>query len=230
MSAPYALYAYFRSSASYRVRIALAYKGLAYAYRPVHLLEGGGQQLSEAYRAVNPLAELPALVIEGAGQGGADAILAQSVAILEYLEEVHPQPPLLPATGPLERARVRQLVESVNSSIQPVQNLKVMKKLGADYGADRPAMFRWARYWVERGFEGLEALLTRTAGRYAFGDAVTLADVALVPQVYNARRFDCDMARFPTIARVSAAAEAIDAFVAAHPHRQPDTPPELREG
>ncbi len=225
MSHRYALYAYFRSSASYRVRIALALKGLDYDYRPVHLLEAGGQQFTDAYRAVNPLSELPSLVVSAAG-GGVTAI-AQSVAILEYLEEVHPEPALLPE-GALDRARVRQLVEAVNSSIQPVQNLKVMKKLGADFGIDRPAMFAWARYWIERGFEGLEALLTQTAGRFAFGDAVTLADAVLVPQVYNARRFDCDLDRFPTIARVSAAAEALDAFGAAHPHRQPDTPEALR--
>lgn len=222
MSAPtYTLYSYFRSSASYRVRIALQHKSVAYDYVPVHLLADGGQQFTASYRSLNPMSELPSLVVRGAD--GAEVALAQSVAILEYLEETVPEPALLPR-DPVARARVRQLVESVNSSIQPVQNLKVLKKLGADFGLDRDGQAGWARYWIERGFTGLEALLARVAGAHAFGDAVTLADVVLVPQVYNARRFGCDMAPFPEIARVAAAAEALPAFRTAHPDAQPDTP------
>jgi len=215
------LYSYFRSSASYRVRVALHWKGLAYTYVPVHLLADGGQQYADAYRAVNPMSELPSLVVRDAD--GREATLAQSVAILEYLEEAHPTPALLPA-DPIDRAHVRQLVEAVNSSIQPIQNLKVMKRLGEVFHADGDAQRAWARYWVERGFVGLEALLARVAGRHAFGDAVTLADVVLVPQVFNARRFGCDLAPFPTLTRVATAAEALPAFQAAHPDAQPDTP------
>lgn len=221
MSAAYTLYSYFRSSASYRVRIALGLKGVAYDYVPIHLLEGGGQQFSAGYRALNPMSELPTLVVRDAA--GGEAALAQSVAILEYLEEAHPEPPLLPSDA-VSRARVRQLVEAVNSSIQPIQNLKVMKRLGESYGVDREGQWAWARYWIARGFEGLEGLLSRVAGAHAFGDAVTLADVLLVPQVYNARRFGCDLTPFPTITRVVAAAEALPAFAAAHPDAQPDTP------
>lgn len=217
----YTLFSYFRSSASYRVRIALGLKGLEYTYVSVHLLEGGGQQYADAYRALNPMSELPSLVVRDAG--GGEAVLAQSVAILEFLEETVPSPPLLPA-APVDRARVRQLVEAVNSSIQPIQNLKVMKKLGAEYGVDAAGQAAWSRHWITRGFAGLEALLARFAGAHAFGDTVTLADVVLVPQVYNARRFACDLGAFPTIARVAAAAEALPAFAAAHPDRQPDSP------
>lgn len=218
----YTLYSYFRSSASYRVRIALAFKGLDYGYLPVHLLEGGGQQYGEAYKALNPMSELPCLVVEE--EGRPPVALAQSVAILEYLEETHPSPALLPA-DPVGRARVRQLVEVVNSSIQPIQNLKVMRRLTARFGTEREENIAWARYWIDRGFEGLEALLVVGAGEHAHGDQPTLADVALVPQVYNARRFGVDMARFPTIARVASSAEALEAFKAAAPGAQPDAPP-----
>jgi len=224
VSARYTLYSYFRSSASYRVRIALNLKGVDYDYRPIHLLMDGGQQFTAEYRALNPMSELPTLLV--GGDGGERVAIAQSVAILEYLEETLPEPALLPS-DPVDRARVRQLVESVNSSIQPVQNLKVMKHLGATFGADREAQWAWARYWIERGFGGLEGLLVKCAGAHAFGDAVTLADALIVPQVYNARRFSCDLAPFPTIARVAEAAEALPAFQAAHPDAQPDTPPDV---
>ncbi len=219
----YTLYSYFRSSASWRVRIGLALKGLPYRYRPVHLLRDGGEQFSDAYRALNPMSELPCLVVHGDAdpEGPPEAVLAQSIAILEYLDEVHPSPPLLPSSA-ADRARVRQLVESVNSSIQPLQNLKVLKHLHAAFGADKDATQAWGRHWIAQGFGGLEALLARTAGRHAFGDSVTLADVVLVPQVFNARRFGVELAPFPTIQRVEAAAMALPAFQAATPDHQPD--------
>ncbi|MFO0749436.1 MAG: maleylacetoacetate isomerase [Myxococcota bacterium] len=218
----YTLYSYFRSSASFRVRAALRLKGIAYRYEPVHLLEGGGQHLQAAYRALNPMAELPTLVVH-ADDGSAIAALAQSVAILEYLEEVHPEPALLPRDA-LGRARVRQIVECVNSSIQPYQNLKLLRKLVADYGNDQAKNDAWARHFVSRGFDGLELLVASVAGRHAFGDSPTLADVALVPQVFNARRFGVDMDAYPTIARVTEAAMALEAFRGAHPDAQPDAP------
>lgn len=225
MSAPprYRLYSYFRSSCSYRVRIALHLKGLAFDYAPVHLLREGGEQHGAAYLATNPMREVPSLALLAA-DGAVAATIAQSVAIVEYLEQVHPTPPLLPA-DPLARAVVRQRVEAVNASIQPIQNLRVMQRLSADFGIDAEGNAAWARHWITSGFAGLEALVARSAGAYAVGDAVTLADLFLVPQVYNARRFGVAMEAFPTLARVDAALTALPAFAAAHPDAQPDAPP-----
>lgn len=218
------LYGYWRSSASWRVRIALAWKGLAYSQRPVHLVRDGGEHRQDAYRALNPMAEVPLLVIPGGSPDAVELRLTQSVAICEYLEERFPSPPLLPS-DPADRARVRALVEVVNSGIHPVQNLKVLQRVVADFGASQEAKVAWARGWIARGFEGLEGHLAETAGRHAFGDAVTLADCFIVPQVYNAHRFGVDMGAFPTIARIAAAASALPAFSAAHPDHQPDAPP-----
>lgn len=216
----YRLHGYFRSSATYRVRIALGLKGLAWETAPVHLVRDGGEQYAAAYRALNPLGEVPALELLGA-DGQPEAVLAQSVAIMEYLEEAHPAPPLLPR-GALDRARCRQLVEAVNSSIQPYQNLKVLRRLELELGADKAAVHAWAAHFIARGFDGLEVLLARTAGRFAFGDAPTLADVVLTPQVFNARRFSVDLSAYPTISRVEAEAQTLPAFQAAAPERQPD--------
>jgi maleylpyruvate isomerase len=220
----FVLHGYWRSSASWRVRIALAWKGLAYAQRPVHLVKDGGEHRKDAYRALNPMGEVPLLVVAGGAPDGGELRLTQSVAICEYLEEQYPAPALLPA-HPADRARVRALVEVVNSGIHPVQNLKVLQRIEADFGAAQEGRVAWARGWIARGFEGLEGHLAATAGRHAFGDAVTLADVFIVPQVYNAHRFGVDMAPFPTIARIAHAAAALPAFAAAHPDRQPDAPP-----
>lgn len=216
----YVLYSYFRSTASFRVRIALAWKGLAYRYEPVHLLREGGEQYGDAYRQRNPLSEVPTLEIRD-DAGGTVLAIGQSVAILEYLEEAHPEPALLPS-DPLQRARVRQLVEVVNSSIHPIQNLRVMKHLKREFGLDRDGTFRWSAHWIERGFDGLEALLGETAGRHAFGDRVTLADLLLVPQVFNARRFGADLERYPRIVACHDAAMALEAFQRAAPDHQPD--------
>lgn len=216
----YTLHGYFRSTTSWRVRIALGFKGIAYDTVPVHLLRDGGQQYSAEYQGLNPLGEVPCLIVRD-GAGVVVARLAQSVAILEYLEETHPRPALLP-TDPGSRAQTRQVVETVNSSIHPVQNLKVMRQLTADFGTDRAANFDWAKRWIDRHFVGLEALVERTRGRYVMGDAITLADIALVPQVFNARRFGVDMARFPGLTSVSDAASEHPAFMAAVPAAQPD--------
>jgi maleylacetoacetate isomerase len=226
----YRLYGYFRSSATYRVRVALRLKGLAFDIEPIHLVKDGGQQYSDVYQALNPMGEVPALAVHPSGDttdGTPTAVLAQSVAVLEFLEESHPTPALLPS-DPVDRAKVRQLVECVNSSIQPVQNLKVLRRLTEVHGLDVPTRTAWGKYWIDRGFAGLEQLVAASAGTYAFGDSVTLADVVLVPQVYNAERFGCDMALYPTIARVAAAARALEAFKAGAPEVQPDTPPDLR--
>jgi maleylpyruvate isomerase len=216
----YTLHGYFRSSTSWRVRIALGLKGIPYSSAAVHLLRDGGQQKSEAYRALNPIGEVPTLEIRGEG-GELIAHLAQSVAILEYLEETHPDPPLLPG-DPITRAQTRQLVEVVNSSIHPVQNLKVMRTLTADFGTDRAANFDWARRWIERHFVGLDALVARVSGAHAVGDDITLADIAIVPQVFNAIRFGVEMAPFPRLRAVDEAVSNHPSFVAAQPENQPD--------
>ena len=208
------LYSYFRSSASYRVRIGLALKGIDYDYRAVHLVEEGGAQYKAAYAAVNPMHEVPSLVIDG-------HTLSQSLPILEYLDETRPTPPLLPADA-YGRAKARQLAECVNASIQPVQNLRVLKKLEADFGAVEETRRAWVAHFIHSGFRGIEAILRDTAGSFAVGDAVTLADICLVPQVFAAGRFGVTLEAYPTLAAVAAKAGALPAFEAAHPSRQPD--------
>lgn len=209
------LYGYWRSSASWRVRIGLGLKGLPYEYVAVHLKDG--VQHSDAHRARSPMAQIPVLEWD---EGGAARRLTQSLAILEYLDELHPEPPLLPS-DPYERARARQFAEVVNAGIQPLQNFRVgqeLKELGGDYAV-------WSRRWIQRGLEALEALAARDAGAFLVGDAPSLADLCLIPQLYNARRFGCDLQPLPTLLRVEAACEAIPAFQAAHPSVQPDAQP-----
>ncbi len=203
------LYGYWRSSSTWRVRIALHLKGLPVSHVPVHLRDG--EQRGEAHRARNPLAQVPVLELHDGTR------LTQSVAILEFLEERHPDPPLLPSE-PRSRARVREAVEIVNSGIQPVQNFAVLQAVTA-LGGDKMA---WAHDAIHRGFVALEALAARTAGAHLVGDAVSLADVVLVPQVYNARRFGVDLDAFPTLVRCDAALADHPAFSETHPSRMPD--------
>ena len=210
------LYSYFRSSAAYRVRIALNLKNLPYDYAPVHLLRDGGEQLKPAYRRLNPDAILPTLV-------DGDNVLTQSLAIIEYLEETHPEPPLLPKS-PVDRAYVRSVALQVACEIHPVNNLRVLKYLKHTIGADDATRDEWYRHWVEAGFTTLEEHLagdSRT-GKFCFGDTPTMADACLVPQVFNAQRFKTDMARFPTIQRIHDHASQLDAFARAAPGAQPD--------
>lgn len=212
------LYTYFRSSAAYRVRIALNLKGLAYESVPVHLLRGGGEQLQPAYRAVNPAALIPSLEDDNG------TTLTQSMAIIEYLDETHPAVPLLPA-DPLGRARVRALASTIACDIHPLGNLRVLKYLVHQLKVTDEAKAEWSRHWIGEGFGALEAMLAASpeTGRFCHGDTPTLADCCLVPQVFNALRFEVDMSRFPTIARIHAACGELDAFAAAHPSRQPDS-------
>jgi len=210
----YTLRSYFRSSCSWRVRIALAYKGLSYETIPVHLLHDGGQQHSDAHRSANPMRELPVLLV-------GDEPLAQSMAILEYLEESHPSPSLLP-TDALSRARVRQMAEVINSGIQPIQNLRVMQKLQKDFNLEKAQTKVWSADWIKFGFDALEKLVSKHGGQYCFGDAVSFADACLVPQIFNARRFDVDLSVYPNLTRIAEALDQLPAFEAAHPSQQPD--------
>jgi maleylpyruvate isomerase len=211
------LYTYFRSSAAYRVRIALNLKGLPYEAVPVHLVKGGGEQLKDDYRAINPSALVPSLQDEG-------ATITQSMAILEYLEETHPAVPLLPS-APLERARVRELAQMIACDIHPVNNLRILRYLVRTLKIGDEAKNEWYRHWVKEGFAALEAHLARdpAPGRFCHGDTPTLADCFLVPQVYNAQRFDIDMTPYPRIAAINAACAELPAFIAAHPAQQPDS-------
>ena len=212
------LYSYFRSSAAYRVRIALALKGLAYETIPVHLLKDGGQQHGSAYRSANPQGLVPALQ---PAEGG--PVLAQSLAIMEYLDEVHPQPALLPADA-LGRARVRAIAQMVACEIHPLNNLRVLKYLTQELGVSGAQKDAWYAHWVALGLQAVEDNLAHSSatGRFCHGDTPGLADCCLVPQVFNARRFNCAMDAYPTITRIVAACEALPVFQQAAPGAQPD--------
>ena len=209
------LYGYWRSSCSWRVRIGLNWKKQAFTYVPVHLLKDGGQQKAEPYTALNPMQSVPLLEVEDDGRVFR---LAQSMAILEYLDERWPEPPLLPKDR-MARARVRQAAEIINSGIQPFQNTSVQKRVKHELHGDEKA---WARHFITHGLRALEPLLKETSGRYSVGDQVTLADCFLVPQLYHARRYEVAVAPFPTLTRVEDACMALSAFQAAHADRQPD--------
>jgi maleylacetoacetate isomerase len=210
------LYTYFRSSAAYRVRIALNLKGIAYEAIPVHLLRGGGEQHSARFIELNPAGLLPVL------QEGPVA-LAQSLAIIEYLEEQHPAPPLLPRS-PMERARVRAFALGIACDIHPLNNLRVMQYLGSKLAADEAARNMWSRHWIELGFAALEPLLVAdgAAGRFCYGDTPTLADCCLVPQVFNALRLRCSLEPYPTIRGIYEHCTQLPAFARAAPGAQAD--------
>lgn len=210
------LYTYYRSSASYRVRIALALKGLEVEHIPISLLKGEQQQAN--YAAINPQMLIPALVTE---QG---ITLTQSLAILEYLEETHPNPPLLPAS-PEDRARVRALAQAIACDIAPLNNLRVLKYLKHDLCVEEAEKDAWYRHWIATGFAAVEAMLgDGKTGRFCHGDMPGMADACLLPQVYNARRLGCDLALYPRIRRIAETCDALPPFLAAHPENQKDAP------
>ena len=219
------LYNYFRSSASYRVRMALELKGLDYDYVPVHLVRR--EQLAPAYAAVSPQQLVPALEVDG-------QVLTQSMAIIEFLDETHPQPPLLPA-DPWGRARVRALAQAVACEVHPLNNLRVLAYLVHDMEMDDTAKNQWYHHWVRTGLEGLEGMLAQdsarreTAGlpasRFCFGDSPTLADCCLVPQIFNAQRFQVDLAGLPRTMAAFDACMALPAVQRAHPSQCPDATP-----
>ena len=208
------LYTYAASSAAYRVRIALNLKALKAEHIPVHLLKDGGEQLQAPYAALNPQKLIPALETPG-------GIIAQSLAIIEYLDEMHPMPPLLPADA-YGRALVRSMALAIACDIHPVNNLRVRKYLKNELQLSDEAVNSWYRHWIEIGFEGLEHQVAAHTGRFSFGDAPTLADICLVPQMYNARRFSVDLKPFPNLVRIDETALALPAFSDAAPERQPD--------
>lgn len=214
------LYGYFRSSASYRVRIALNLKGLPYEVVPVHLLRNGGEQFTAEYRKLNPDALVPALVDE---ESGDDCALTQSLAIIEYLNDAYPQPPLLPG-DPRDRAFVRSIALSIACDIHPLNNLRVLRYLVRELKVSEEDKNGWYRHWCEQGLASLESMLDRDArvGRFCFGDTPTLADCCLIPQIANAQRLDCNLSNMPTIMRINEACLALDAFVHALPSNQPD--------
>ena len=212
-----ALYTYFRSSAVFRVRIALNLKGLKPELRPIHLLKEGGQQHSDAYKRVNPQQLVPCLVSDGFAIG-------QSLAIIEYLDELKPEPPLMPRDAKA-RARVRQIALGVACDIHPLPNLRVLQYLKKTFGADDDAVLEWQRHWIGEGLAALEQLLADdpATGKFCHGDQPTMADICLIPQLYNAKhRVHMDVSAYPTLLGIEEAAYRLPAFVAARPENQPD--------
>jgi maleylacetoacetate isomerase len=210
------LYSYWRSTAAYRVRIALNLKGIACRIEPVHLVRDGGEQRRPGYLALNPQGLVPTYV-------DGDVTISQSLAICEYLEETQPEPALLPVAA-ADRARVRSLAQIVACDVHPLNNLRVLNYLTGELGVDERGRTAWYRHWVACAFDALEISLAGDArtGAFCHGDRPGLADLCLVPQVYNAERFDCDMAPYPTVRRINASCLSHDAFRTAAPEAQPD--------
>ena len=215
------LYSYFRSSAAYRVRIALNLKKLSYDIVPVHLLKHGGEQLSAMYRTLHPNGLVPTLVEMDVTHG--QSVLTQSLAIIEYLEEAYPTVALLPSTA-LDRAFVRSIALSIACDIHPVNNLRVLRYLTHELRVDDDAKNTWYRHWCETGLMAIEVMLANDArvGRFCCGDRPTLADCCVVPQIVNAQRLQCDLSEMPTLMRINAACRELEAFIQAAPENQPD--------
>ncbi|XP_050305850.1 probable maleylacetoacetate isomerase 2 isoform X1 [Anthonomus grandis grandis] len=209
------LYSYWRSSCSWRVRIALNLKEIPHEIKPISLIKAGGQHHSNDFRDVNPMEQVPAMHIDGVN-------LIESMSIMHYLEETRPHRPLLPADV-VKRAKVREICEVIVSGIQPLQNLCVLIHVGEEKKNE------WAKHWINRGFRAVEKLLGASAGKYCVGDEITLADCCLIPQVFNARRFHVDLRPFPIILRIDRELERHPAFIAAHPNNQPDCPQEAQK-
>lgn len=212
------LYSYFRSSAAFRVRIALALKGLDYQLVPIHLVKNGGEQTSAAYQRINPQKLVPTLDDDG-------LIVAQSLSIIEYLEEKYPQIPLLPQDIK-NRAFVRAIAQMIASDIHPLNNLRVLQYLTGTLKIDDAQKQIWYAHWIDEGFKAIETLLTQSpahhSAKFCFGDSPTLADCCLIPQVYNAKRFNCDLLAFPKIVTIYNHCMSLPAFIQAHPDNQSD--------
>ena len=208
------LYGYWRSSASFRVRLALHIKQLDFEYHPVHLVKDGGEQHSAAYQRLNPSSLVPTFVDD-------EVTLNQSLAIIEYLDERYAQRPLLPAAA-LDRAKVRALAYDFACELQPVTNLRVLKYLTGELNCNDEQRLQWIHHWIHKSFTAFEQRLTETAGDYCYGDSVTLADICLLPQVYNAHRFDVALDNYPTLTAVNDRLQQLEAVQQARPENQPD--------
>ncbi|MEQ9491592.1 MAG: maleylacetoacetate isomerase [Alphaproteobacteria bacterium] len=208
-------YGYFRSSAAYRLRIALALKGLDCDFESVHLTKDGGRQHTPEFKAINPQGLVPTLVTDSGN------VLTQSLALMEYLDETHPEPPFLPADA-LGRARVRAFAQAIACDIHPLNNLRILQYIKRDMGLGEEAKNSWYRHWIDVGFKGLEAMLAGRSDRFCFGDRPGLADICLVPQVSNAQRFDCDMSAFPRCMEIAERCNELPEFANAAPGKQPD--------
>lgn len=214
------LYGYWRSSASYRVRIALALKGIAYDYVPVHLLKNGGEQKGIEYAQLNPAQLVPTLELTDS-ESGETVRLNQSLAIIEYLDACFPAHPLLPA-NPLKAAQVRTLALDMAADLQPITNLRILQYLTGTQGQPDSAKQAWIEHWIAAAFAAFEQRLATTAGKYCVGDSITLADICLVPQVYNAKRFGVDLIAYPRLKEIAERLAEHPAFIAAAPEQQPD--------
>ncbi|MGE0763605.1 MAG: maleylacetoacetate isomerase [Bdellovibrionales bacterium] len=209
-------YSYYRSSSAYRVRIALHLKNVPHRYHAVHLLENGGEQNQNSYQTINPMAEVPAIIHNG-------FTLTQSMAILMYLDDCFPEPRLFSAE-PQARAKMVQICETINSGIQPLQNLRVLQELDKRFGVGQTGKDAWLQHWISRGFKGLEKMLQQTAGTYSFAGHLSAVDCFLVPQMFVAKRFNIDMNPYPTLNRINENCLRHEAVQKAHPDCQPDTP------
>lgn len=215
------LYNYFRSSTSYRARIALALKELSYEYAPVHLINNGGEQNSASYRALNPIGGVPTLQHD-------QVVISQSMAIAEYIEEVFKSGQALFPNSAATKAKVRQVCELINADIHPLQNLKVTQFLEKNLHLNPEAKQAWLDKWIGDGLTALEKTITTSSHNFAFGNEVTLADAFIVPQLFSAKRFNVDTTRFEKLSRIDESCQKLQAFKSAHPFRQIDTPEELK--
>ncbi len=214
------LYNYFRSSTSFRVRIALHLKNIKFEYLPVHLLNEGGEQNKKFYRELNPMGEVPTLV-------DGDIRIGQSFAILEYLEDQYPETKLFPDNF-VAKAMVRQFCENINCGIHPLHNLKVLQYLEGNLAVGQSERKQWISYWITKGLTAAEETVSRTAGKFCFGNQVTMADLFLVPQLFSSERFEVDLTPFAKLNEIKSNCMALDPFKLAHPGCQPDTPEELK--
>lgn len=212
------LYSYFRSSTSFRVRIALNFKNLDYDYEPVHLLNNGGEQHSDLYRQLNPMGGVPTLV-------SGNKVLSQSAAIIQYLEDEFPQPALLPNDHFL-KAKIRQFCDNINCEMHPLQNLRVLQYLSREYKVEGPQQTAWIHHWMRQGFQATETMLDEFSALYCFGDSITMADVFLAPQCVTAQRFEFPIGDYPKTSKVFDRLMEIESFQKAHPSVQPDSPPQ----
>ena len=207
------LYSYFRSSCSYRVRIALYFKNIPFIYQPIHLVKSGGEQNQDDFKKINPFSQIPCLEHN-------DKILFQSLPILLYLEDLYPQPALLPQ-DPFLKSEILSVCEVINSFTQPLQNLRVLQFLEKNFKADKK---KWSHHWIQKGFISLESFLKTKSKQFCFGNDLTLADLFLIPQIYNAKRFELDMKDFPTLSQIEKNCLNLESFQKALPENQPDAP------